>query len=67
MSPRIRLETLRQSDSVSPIEVTQDQRPAQQGFRQDIEGLRAVAVLGVVLFHAAGLLATSSNAANADA
>ena len=30
----------------------QGQRPARAGFRPDIEGLRAVAVAAVVLFHA---------------
>ncbi len=43
---------MRQADSVSPTEETQDQRSAQTGFRPDIEGLRAVAVVAVVLFHA---------------
>ncbi|MGH3634277.1 MAG: acyltransferase family protein, partial [Mycobacterium sp.] len=44
--------TLHQADSVSPIERVQGQRLAQTEFRQDIEGLRAVAVVAVVLFHA---------------
>ncbi len=43
---------MRQADSVSPTEEVQGQRPAQAGFRPDIEGLRAVAVVAVVLFHA---------------
>jgi peptidoglycan/LPS O-acetylase OafA/YrhL len=41
-----------QADSVRPIERVQGRRSAQGGFRPDIEGLRAVAVVAVVLFHA---------------
>ncbi|MGO9101193.1 MAG: acyltransferase family protein, partial [Mycobacterium sp.] len=44
--------TVRQADSVSPIEGLEGRRSAQSGFRPDIEGLRAVAVVAVVLFHA---------------
>ena len=43
---------MRQADSVSPAEQLQGRRLAQSGFRPDIEGLRAVAVVAVVLFHA---------------
>jgi peptidoglycan/LPS O-acetylase OafA/YrhL len=44
--------TLRQSDSVRPTEQARGQRSAESRFRPDIEGLRAVAVVAVVLFHA---------------
>jgi peptidoglycan/LPS O-acetylase OafA/YrhL len=50
---------LTQTRSVGPVEVgispvvqVQDQRAAKTRFRADIEGLRAVAVVAVVLFHA---------------
>ncbi|HZU45784.1 MAG TPA: acyltransferase, partial [Mycobacterium sp.] len=44
--------TLHKAESVSPVEGTQGQRAPRTGFRPDIEGLRAVAILAVVLFHA---------------
>ena len=43
---------MRQAYSVNPIEGVRDRRSAQSEFRPDIEGLRAVAVVAVVLFHA---------------
>ena len=44
---------MHKADSVSPAEGSRDQPPPQSRFRPDIEGLRAVAVVAVVLFHAA--------------
>ncbi len=43
---------MRQADGASPLEGAESRRSAQSGFRPDIEGLRAVAVVAVVLFHA---------------
>ena len=44
--------TLRETRDVSPVEGMQGRDSAQKQFRPDIEGLRAVAVVAVVLFHA---------------
>ncbi len=43
---------MRQADSVSPTAEVQPARVQNKEFRPDIEGLRAVAVVSVVLFHA---------------
>lgn len=43
---------MHQADSVSSTDVQQGRRSGQSEFRPDIEGLRAVAVTAVVLFHA---------------
>jgi peptidoglycan/LPS O-acetylase OafA/YrhL len=43
---------LLEADSVSPTEETQGQRPARKEFRPDIEGLRALTLLAILLFHA---------------
>ncbi|OYN75027.1 acyltransferase family protein [Mycolicibacterium sphagni] len=45
--------TLAHADSLRASEGQQSRRSEQDYFRPDIEGLRAVAVLGVVMFHAA--------------
>jgi peptidoglycan/LPS O-acetylase OafA/YrhL len=43
---------VRQADSVSPTERVQDQRSARKDFRPDIEGLRALTLFAILLFHA---------------
>ena len=44
--------SLHPADSVSPTQAVPNRRSEKRGFRPDIEGLRAVAVIAVVLFHA---------------
>ncbi|MBV8786781.1 MAG: acyltransferase [Mycobacterium sp.] len=41
-----------QTESIAPVTGGQDSQPSRSIFRRDIEGLRAVAFLAVVLFHA---------------
>ena len=43
---------MHQTDSINPTKAVHGQTSAQTGFRPDIVGVRAVAVLAVVLFHA---------------
>ena len=43
---------MRQSDIDAASAGSKDHRSTRPGFRADIEGLRAVAVMAVVLFHA---------------
>ena len=48
----VKIAPFRQAESVSPAPGAAASRPAKADFRRDVEGLRAVAVLAVVLFHA---------------
>ncbi|OBI53303.1 acyltransferase family protein [Mycobacterium sp. E796] len=43
--------TTRQADTVRPVERAQAQRPAETGFRNDIEGLRGFTLLAILGFH----------------
>jgi peptidoglycan/LPS O-acetylase OafA/YrhL len=42
---------MRQSDTVSPVEVVQGERSDEIGFRPDIEGLRGLTLLAILAFH----------------